>query len=183
MVASCSPIPCAFVTIDQPGPRRRSIVCVLPTTPRRCPRFIVEHEPQLAPLGTCASAATTFSMCLYVAPDTSTGFQVVNVPLSATRGYTLISTSPATPTGSGAFFGIVLTASVWNSLFMVPIAGEPLAWLAGPASEASLFPNAPYITEPGFVTMFSGQTWDVLAIAFDPVFNLVGVSPVLTVSW
>ena len=99
-----------------------------------------------------------------------------------TRGYTIISDSPATEFGKGALFGVNPTGLTIGLLASQPLApGNPLAFtVPGPASG---FPMFPVLLPPGAVVLPPGSIWEVSVVLVNAGGQVEAISPVRQLVW
>lgn len=121
--------------------------------------YVVEYDLSL----TCAPpTGAAFTLCAAHNASGDARLQVFNVPANTLFGKTLISTTPATPVGTGSFFG--LNADLFTLIVLLQPygVGDPLSWTTG---EPGIFPDAPHLFPPGLMLQFAGSTWDLVAVA------------------
>jgi Lectin C-type domain len=131
----------------------------------RCPctptGFTAENPP---PNNVCV--ANAFTLCVARLSNGSARLQVFNLPTGTANGKVLVSTVPAFPVGSGAFFGLnfdlTLLVPILFSSFAV---GDPLSWLI---ADPGFSPEQPFFVPAGTMLPFAGQTWDFVAVAVVP---------------
>jgi hypothetical protein len=140
--------------------------------------YVVEYDVELrcpcTPTGLCAEnpppnnvcAGGAFTLCVARLSNGSARLQVFNLPIGTAYGKVLISTVPAFPVGSGAFFGLnfdlTLLVPILFSSFAV---GDPLSWLI---AAPGFSPEQPFFVPAGTMSPFAGQTWDLVAVAVVP---------------
>jgi hypothetical protein len=105
---------------------------------------------------------------------------VINLPAGTTEGYTLITTTPIGPLGSGPFFEIwpdAITLAVVNTPASV---GNPLHFIPG---FAGVYPDAPFTLPAGTLSFLAGQVWDVDVVALGSGFVYLGHTNAARLSW
>ena len=137
--------------------------------------YVVEYDPSLP----CAPNGTAFTLCAAHDAAGAARLQLFNLPTGTTNGLTLMSAAPATPVGTGAFFGLNADMLTLSIIFRVALPGDPFAWVV---LEPGQFPDAPYIFPPGTALPLAGLTWDIMAGA---VTNLgtIQFSNIVQVAW
>jgi hypothetical protein len=114
-------------------------------------------------------------------------FQVYNMAFlpnlaSISRGYTLVTSTPAPVYGKGPIFGIVPDLLTWSLLTTQPIApGNPFAFtVPGPFGG---WPDSPVLLGPGSVNIPSGVVWEVVVVLTNSLGQIEAISPVRILNW
>jgi hypothetical protein len=101
--------------------------------------------------------------------------EVQNVPVGATHGFTLISTSTLLPADTGPMFGLLPDALTFAILGFPTLPGNIFAY----AGTAPL----PFVVPPLGMAAFAGQTFDLVGVAFGAGGRLIGRTNLRRVTW
>ncbi len=104
-----------------------------------------------------------------------------NVPAGTVVGFTLISATASPIFGKGPAFGIMPDPLTFSIFTLPPSFGNPLAWTYPALGVA--YPDAPVTLPPGAASFLAGQTWDLVTVAFDPSFFVLGVTAPVQLAW
>lgn len=104
-----------------------------------------------------------------------------NVPAGTAYGYTLITAAMSPVFGKGPAFGIMPDPLTFSIFTLTPAFGDPLAWTY-PAGGVA-YPDVPLSLPPGAVSFLAGQTWDLVTVAFDPAYHVLGLTAPAQLAW
>jgi hypothetical protein len=102
------------------------------------------------------------------------------LPPGATQGFTLLSGATRGLVGFGPVFGIMPDATTFQGISSPLAVGNPFHFPVGPQS---VYPGAPLIVPPGTFASLAGQSFDFVAVLFDPSFTLLAQSNVVRMRW
>lgn len=127
-------------------------------------------------------ATATFATRVTFDAAADASLRILALPAGTSDGWTFITTTTPTPVGGGPVFGITPDAVTFAllTLFPAPQVGNPVHWIAG---VPGFYPDVPFVLPAASYASFSGQTWDVISLAFSGGGAFLGASSVGRVTW
>jgi hypothetical protein len=126
-----------------------------------------------------------FDENVFVAHTTGGGtgdltLSLTNISPAASEGFMLLTATTPTPVGQGPLFGLTPDALTWPILTWPLGVGDPIHFVIG---VPGVYPSTPFSLPAGSLSVFAGQTFDVVTLVFAPGYVLQPRSAVSRLVW